>query len=48
MPKAFEKCIKDGGRVRTLSLSKRRYMRICYIDGKSFKGEVKTKKVAKK
>jgi len=44
MPAAFESCVKRGGRVRTKTLSGNRYMRICYIGGKSFAGEVKTRK----
>lgn len=48
MPKAFDNCIKRGGRVRTLTLSRNRYRRICYIGGKSYLGHVKTKKKGKK
>ena len=44
MPKAFENCVKRGGRVRTKKLSGDRYMHICYLNGKSYPGEVKTKK----
>ena len=45
MPKDFEVCVSEGGRVRTMPLSKGRYMRICYDKaGKSHAGEVKTKK----
>lgn len=46
MPEAFEKCIKAGGRVRTKSLGKGKYMHICFLNGKSFAGEVKTKQKA--
>jgi len=42
MPKAFEACVKAGGRVRTKTLSGGRYMHICYKGGKSYPGEVKT------
>lgn len=45
-PAAFEKCIKDGGRVRTKQLSGGRYMHICFKDGKSYAGEVKKGKQA--
>ena len=48
MPAAFELCRKQGGRIRTKKLSKGRYMRICFKGGKSYKGEIKTKKMAKK
>ena len=44
MPEAFLKCIADGGRVRTKSLSDGRYIRICYKDGKSYAGETHEKK----
>ena len=45
MPEAFEKCRREGGRIRTMSLSKGRYMHVCYDKaGKSHSGEVKTKK----
>jgi len=43
-PQAFDKCVADGGRVRTITLKGKRYMRICYLNGKSHAGEVKTKK----
>ena len=42
-PKAFEDCVKNGGRVRTMPVKGGRYMRICYLNGKSHAGEVKTK-----
>lgn len=44
MPAGFDKCVKDGGRVRTKTLSKGRYMRICWLNGKSYAGHVKKKK----
>jgi len=44
MPKAFEDCRKRGGRIRTKKLSGGRYMPICYLDGKSYAGEVHKKK----
>lgn len=44
MPKDFTQCVKDGGRVRTKELSGNRYMHICFKGGKSYAGEVKTKK----
>ena len=44
MPKGFDSCEKRGGRVRTKKLSDNRYIHICFIDGKSFAGEVKHKK----
>jgi len=54
MPKEFEDCVKRGGRVRTISgpsktygLKAGQYMRVCFIDGKMYRGEVKTKHLAK-
>lgn len=47
MPESFLKCQKDGGRIRTITLKGGRFMRICYLDGKSFPSEVKEKKQGK-
>jgi|TARA_R100000501_G_C2623350_1_gene116490 hypothetical protein len=54
MPEAFEKCIRNGGKVRTVSgpskqhhLSKGQYKHICFIDGEMHSGEVKHKKQEK-
>lgn len=44
MPADFEKCVSRGGRVRTKTLSKGRYIHLCFIGGKSYAGEVKQKK----
>lgn len=44
MPKAFEDCVKNGGKVRTKSLPDGRYQRICIINGKTHAGEVRKKK----
>ena len=44
MPKEFDSCVKRGGRVRTKTLSDGRYIHLCFIDGKSYAGEVKEKK----
>lgn len=50
MPKSFDKCVKQGGRVRTVSgpskehgLKKGQYVRFCFLDNKSYRGEVKKK-----
>lgn len=48
MPADFLKCVKDGGRVRTKSLGDNKYMRICFIGGKSYSGEVMTKEELEK
>ena len=44
MPAAFDSCRAKGGKIRTKTLSKGRFMRICILGGKTFKGEIKTKK----
>lgn len=44
MPAGFEWCVKHGGRVRTKKLKGDKYMHICWKGGKSYAGEVKTKK----
>ena len=44
MPADFEKCVADGGRVRTKNLGDGKYMRICFLGGKSYAGEVRTKR----
>ena len=43
MPAGFEKCRKNGGKVRTKTLKDGKYMHICVLNGKSYGGEVKTK-----
>lgn len=50
MPKNFEDCVKNGGRVKTKQLKNNRYIRICYDKkGNSYAGEVMTtKKKARK
>jgi len=47
MPRAFLDCIKNGGKVRTISLSDDKYVKICKIDGKSYRGHIHTKKKEK-
>jgi hypothetical protein len=44
MPADFDKCVTEGGKVRTLDVNANQYMHIC-IDknGKSHRGEIKTK-----
>ena len=44
MPADFLACVRAGGRVRTKTLKGGKYIRICWIKGKSYSGEVKTKK----
>ncbi len=43
-PQAFDNCVKGGGRVRTKKLSNGRYMKICFLKGKSYAGHVKKAK----
>jgi len=47
-PADFENCVRGGGRVRTIAVKgeKDKYMHVCYLNGKSYPGEVKTKKEA--
>jgi hypothetical protein len=45
MPADFEKCVQEGGRVRTKKIGKNKYIHICWDkEGKSHAGEVKTTK----
>jgi len=48
MPADFTKCVQDGGEVRTVNVegNPNQYMRICYLNGKSYNGEVMEKKDA--
>ena len=48
MPEAFERCVKNGGKVITKTLKGGKYLHICYLNGKSYAGEVKTKKEPEK
>jgi len=50
MPEAFERCVQQKGRVRTISgpnkmfgLEKGQYKHICFLNGKGHPGETKTK-----
>lgn len=45
MSKEFTNCIAGGGRVRTIKHGKTKYQHICYLNGKSYAGEVKIRKV---
>jgi len=51
MPKSFDKCVRRGGKVRTITgknahfeVPEGHYRRICMIDGKTTKGHLKLKK----
>lgn len=48
MPASFDRCVANGGKVRTKTIGKFKYQRICFLKGKSYAGEVKTKKKVKK
>jgi len=50
MPEAFEKCRRQGGKIRTVSgpnklmgLGKKQYMHICILKGEVYRGKIKTK-----
>lgn len=48
MPEGFDKCRREGGRIRTLPLKNGRYMHVCYDKaGKSHAGEVRQGKPKK-
>ena len=44
MPAGFDKCRAGGGKIRTKKLGGGKYMHICFLNGKSYPGEVKTRK----
>lgn len=46
MPKSFDDCVANGGKVRTLTPKKGKYLHICYPKGggKPIVGEVKSAK----
>jgi hypothetical protein len=43
MPAKFNKCVKDGGNIKTIDVNDTQYMHVCYLNGESHAGEVKTK-----
>lgn len=50
-PAGFNSCVESGGKVRTITgpnkehgLKECEYVKYCYLDNKSYRGEVKTKK----
>lgn len=47
MPQAFDTCVSSGGKVITKKISATKYIHVCYKDGKSYSGEVKTIKSKK-
>jgi len=46
MPASFHRCVAAGGAVRTKRLGGNRYMHICFRRGRSYAGEVRTRKAA--
>jgi len=44
MPRAFTNAIARGARVRTITLPGGKYMHVAFINGRSYRGEVKRKK----
>lgn len=48
MPRAFDLCVKNGGKVRTQKVGSKKYRHVCILKGKVFKGYVKTKKSGNK
>lgn len=44
MPEAFDRCVKEGGKVVTETLSGGRYRHVCYKGKKRYEGHVKHKK----
>jgi len=42
VPEGFDQCEANGGRIRTKSMGDGQYMHICFLDGKSYPGEMKT------
>ena len=43
MPKDFDACRKNGGKIKTVELKGGKYIHVCFLNGKSYKGEVKMK-----
>lgn len=50
MPKDFERCIQNGGKVKTVKgpnkehkLKEGQFVKFCTLQGKTYKGYVKTK-----
>ena len=44
MPKAFDTCRKNGGKIRTVNLKGGKYVHVCSLGGKSYRGYEKMKK----
>lgn len=51
MPESFNRCKRNGGRIRTVSgpskhwgLAEGEYLHVCYLNGEAYRGEVHKKK----
>lgn len=44
MSTSFDKCVEEGGYIKTVQKGAGKYQRICYRKGKTYKGEIKKKK----
>lgn len=44
MSKDFDKCVKNGGDVKTVQKGKGKYQRTCSFNGKIYKSPIKKKK----
>lgn len=40
MPQDFVNCVKNKGQVRTVNPKPGVYMHVCFLDGKSYSGEI--------
>jgi hypothetical protein len=48
MPAEFDMCRSKGGQIKTKRVNAHQYMHLCFLDGKSYPGEIKEyKKVLK-
>lgn len=45
MATGFDKCVEDGGYIKTIQKSGGRYQRTCLIKGKTYKSSIKKKKI---
>ena len=43
MPAGFDKCKKDGGRIRTEDAGDGKYRHVCWLEGKRYPGYEKTR-----
>lgn len=44
MPAGFDKCVNEGGYIKTVQKGGGKYQRVCSRNGKTYKGEIKKKK----